>query len=378
MNTDEHRGQTRQGMFGMFTRFRLPGPSWGRVAGLCLALGMLLLTTGCGSFIAHAMVRSPNRYSQSLAPTAPVTLAFDPQLLTRFPAHTVDVGTPSARLMYRVVEPADYRLDVSATNWMEHGRIRHRFQFKAAMPAPPHAGPAPPRGTVLLLHGYGLAQFSMLPWALRLGGAGYRCVLVDLRGHGKSTGPTIYFGLKETGDLRELMDALQRDGQLRAPVSVIGDSYGATLALRLKAADPRIQAAVAMAPYGCLSNAVMNVRQEYASWIPRALVRSGIQCLPSVLSVPADELDTTTVLRRQPVEALFVSGGLDRIATGQDVAQLRSLALPGSRTVVVPHASHEVLPFCFADLETPVLTWLARDSGTVAVSSPLKTADADP
>lgn len=344
------------------SRFRLPGPPWGRVAGLCLALGVLLLTTGCGSFIAHAMVRSPNRYSKSLAPKAPVTLAFDPKLLTHFPAHTVDVGTPSARLMYRVVEPADYRLAVSSTNWMEHDRIRHRFQFKAAMPAPTNDCTASPRGTVLLLHGYGLAQFSMLPWALRLGGEGYRCVLVDLRGHGKSTGSTISFGLMETGDLRQLMDALQRDGQLAGPVSVIGESYGATLALRLKAADPRVQAAVAMAPYACLSNAVMNVRQEYASWIPKALVRSGIQCLPSVLSVPADELDTTTVLRRQPVEALFVSGGMDRIATEQDVEQLRSLALPGSRTVVVPHASHEVLPFCFADLDMPVLSWLSNQS----------------
>jgi len=112
-------------------------------------------------------------------------------------------------------------------------------------------------------------DYAMFPWALRLAEDGWRCVLVDLRGHGKSTGSQITFGIHETRDLSQLLDRLEEDGELARPVSAVGVSYGASLALRWKAADKRVGPAVAVAPYGVLSNAVMNVCREYAPWLPR-------------------------------------------------------------------------------------------------------------
>ena len=70
------------------------------------------LATGCGTFVAHRMIEAPNTYPSWLAPPAPVLLAFDENLLTNSPARFADVGPPSARLHYRVVEPADYHLKV--------------------------------------------------------------------------------------------------------------------------------------------------------------------------------------------------------------------------------------------------------------------------
>ena len=52
----------------------------------------------------------------------------------------------------------------------------------------------------------------MAPWALRLAQEGWQCVLVDLRGHSRSTGPQIYFGLQEAHDLSQLLDELARRG----------------------------------------------------------------------------------------------------------------------------------------------------------------------
>jgi pimeloyl-ACP methyl ester carboxylesterase len=290
-------------------------------------------------------------------------VAFSPKFLTNFPKQFVEISPPAARLCYRVIEPADYHLEISSTNWLEHGRKKFKFTFHADVPGPSNAWTAAPRGTVLLLHGYGLAQFSMAPWALRLAQEGWRCVLVDLRGHGKSTGKRIYYGTRETSDLSQLLDRLTQDGQLNEPLAAFGESYGAALALRWKTVEPRVRTVVAITPYAGLSNAVLNLCHQYAGWLPRTFLRAGLKKLPSVLEVSADELDTTTGLARSPVTALFVAGAEDRITPVADVEQLQALAAPGSKLIVVPEATHEAVTYFFPDLVPPVLAWLAGESG---------------
>jgi len=164
--------------------------------------------------------------------------------------------------------------------------------------------------------------------------------------------------VKETNDMSQLLGALARDKKLTDPVSLVGESYGAVLALRLETVEPRIHSVVAIAPYASLSNAVLNIRQEYASWIPKVVIKSGLKKLPSVLQIPASEFDTTTVLKRTPVTALFVAGGEDKITSVKEVEQLRSLALPASELIVVPDATHEALTYYFSELVPPVLAWL--------------------
>jgi pimeloyl-ACP methyl ester carboxylesterase len=330
---------------------------------LLLPCLLVFTTAGCGTFMANRMAQAPNTYPTWFAPEAPVGLIFRPNFLTNFPKQFVSVGPPAAKLCYRVVEPADYDLKVSSTNWLEHGRKEFDFTFSADLPARTNVWTAAPRGTVVLLHGYGLAQFSMAPWALRLGQEGWRCVLVDLRGHGKSTGKRIYFGVQEAHDLSQLLDKLANDGRLKEPVAAFGESYGAALALRWKTVEPRVQTVVAITPYAGLSNAVLNLRHEYAPWMPKILIQSGLKQLPAVLEVPAGELDTTTELAGHPVTALFVAAENDKIAPVADVKQLRALAAPGSELIIVPDATHESVTYFFADLIPPVLSWLLGNGG---------------
>ena len=334
-----------------------------RLFRLLLPVLLVLSTAGCGTFMARRMAQAPNTYPTWFAPKAPVALAFSPKFLTNFSKQFAAVGPPTARLCYRVVEPADYNLISSSTNWLERGRKQFEFDFHADVPGRSNVWTSAPRGTVVLLHGYGLAQFSMAPWALRLAQEGWRCVLVDLRGHGKSTGSQIYFGVRETNDLSQLVDKLAQDGQLKEPVAAFGESYGAALALRWKTVEPRVRTVVAVAPYAGLSNAVLNLRHEYAAWLPKTLIKAGLKQLPAVLEIPAGELDTTTELARRPVTALFVAGAKDKITPVADVEQLHALAAPGSELIVVPDATHEAVTYFFADLVPRVLTWLAENSG---------------
>jgi pimeloyl-ACP methyl ester carboxylesterase len=327
-----------------------------KFCGWLAALLLALSTAGCGGFVARRMAQSPNTYPSWFAGKARVELAFKQNFLTNFPAHFVEVGPPSARLRYRIVEPADYHVQVSATNWLQRGHGHSAFTLDAHMPGQSNAWTASPRGTVVLLHGYGLGQFAMSPLALRLAEAGWRCVLVDLRGHGKSTGRRIYYGVEETRDLSQLLDKLTREGQGTAPVAVIGHSYGAALALRWKAVEPRVGNVVAMAPYAVLSNVVLNICHDYSGWLPTGLVKGGLRQLPSVLKVDSAELDTATVLARSPVAALFVVGANDTIAPTVDVKKLYAAAATGSELVIVPEATHEAVTYYFNELVPSVLT----------------------
>jgi cephalosporin-C deacetylase-like acetyl esterase len=58
-------------------------------------------------------------------------------------------------------------------------------------------------------------------------------------------------------------------------VAVIGESYGAALALRWKTMDPRVGNVVAIAPYVVLSNAVLNMIAYNPVCFPR-MVTNGL------------------------------------------------------------------------------------------------------
>lgn len=344
---------------------------------LVLAL-IILVTAGCGGYVARRIAQAPNTYPQWIAPEARVELAFRPGLLTNFSTHRVEVGPPVAQLTYRIVDPAQYRLKVTSTNWVRRGKTHFKFTFDAKIPAEPNQWSSTPRGTILLLHGHGLAQFSTAPWALRLAEEGWRCVLVNLRGHGTSTGRRVYFGTQEIYDMSQLLDQLEQEDQLIAPLSVLGESYGAALALRWKAVEPRVTHVVAVAPYAHLSDVVLNIRREYARWVPSACIQAGLTRLPGLIQVEPTELDPLSVLARDPVVALFVAGAKDRITPTDVVRRLYETAEGGSRFLVVPEATHEAVIYFLDDLAPPVLEWLSGRPLTSTVTGPAANVNRHP
>jgi pimeloyl-ACP methyl ester carboxylesterase len=113
-----------------------------------------------------------------------------------------------------------------------------------------------PRGTVLVLHGIRAAGIWMIPIGARFAEAGYRVAIVDLRGHGGSSGETLTYGVRESQDLVQVIDELAARGLVAGPIGVFGHSYGAATAIQLAAIDPRIEAIVAAAPFADLRDEV--------------------------------------------------------------------------------------------------------------------------
>lgn len=98
---------------------------------------------------------------------------------------------------------------------------------------------------MVLLHGF--ASDSRINWvrpgiAGAIADEGWRAVLLDARGHGRSQKPhdaNAYRGAAMVRDVRELLDHLGVD-----EVAVVGYSMGSFVAIRFAVSDPRVRALV--------------------------------------------------------------------------------------------------------------------------------------
>lgn len=315
---------------------------------------------GCtpSSFVARQLVRAPNTFPHVVSPEPRLYFTFPEAVLETYPLQRATIGTPEITLAYRILPPAVHQMRLVLTNHVNRSGPRPLYRFQGDIPGTPTPFTEHPLGTVVLLHGYGLSQDSMIPWALLLSEAGWRCVLVDLRGHGDSDGNRIFFGLREAGDLTALMDELERRNQASWPVSVVGVSYGAAVALRWEMEEPRVRSVVAISPYGRLGDAIEGLREGYASWLPAGIIRRASEKMPALVGAGPGGLDPMDWIRMHPVAALFVAAGDDVVATPESVRALHAAAAPPSSVIEVRDTGHEVLPFRIEDLREAVTGWL--------------------
>ncbi len=338
---------------------------WRRVPrflpGLLLAAA-LAAWTGCSpsTLIARKMMEAPNRVPEFLKPPGRVVLHWPAGMVDRFENGTNIVGPPEAALHWVLIQPMDYQLHESSTVRRRGRRVRAEFDFAMTLPRELSTPTLPVLGTAFVLHGYGVDLEEMFPWGVYLAEAGWRVVLVDLRGHGRSTGKRVYFGTVETNDLVELRTQLEREDQIGPPYVVVGHSMGAALALRWQAVDPDVKASVAFGAPAQFAPAAGRLRSEYAAWIPKGWVRRAARKLPDLMGVPQEALDTTAALRNRPVTAYLVAGEGDVITPPEDSSELRPLLAKGSRFLIVGPITHETLPYAFDRHGQRVLDWLAQ------------------
>jgi pimeloyl-ACP methyl ester carboxylesterase len=213
-------------------------------ATIVLAALVAALASGCVRLAGGILAFAPN-CGQSIQPrddpSARTLEALGVDLQLR-----IDVGPPHASLYLWILEPH----------------------------VPEVAGALAPRGTILLLHGIRRTRRDMLGLGRSLAAAGYRCVLVDLRGHGRSSGERLTYGVVEKIDLSQVLDGLGRRGLLALPVAACGYSYGGAAAIEHAAIDARVEASSL-------------TRADLAAAQPLAAVRS--RAVPLLLVHGADD-----------------------------------------------------------------------------------------
>jgi pimeloyl-ACP methyl ester carboxylesterase len=324
--------------------------------------GLAVLLGGCvSSILAHKIVAPPNK--SGIKP-----LFADWDILKRAPeafsdAWTVKVGPPDAALAVASIEPGDYGLVYDLQLEYAAGKNPHIVHFNSWWkPAREvvHVS-TPPRGTVLLLHGYLQNKNYVTPWAVRLAQAGFRCLVVDLRGHGASSGDHIGFGAFESHDLSQVLDDLQRRGWDVSHVGIFGVSYGASVGLLTAGGDPRITAVVAFEPFASAERAVPELmRSAFASdakGISDRQFAAAHRKEARIAGFSWPEADIPAALARTRVPVLFVHGEMDTWISPDHSRELMKYAPAGSKLVLVPHDNHVSLPLQIEPFAAEVIGW---------------------
>jgi pimeloyl-ACP methyl ester carboxylesterase len=271
---------------------------------------------------------------------------------------TIAVGPPGAEIRAIEMPPQDYHVKFFwRVDAAPHGRRTMTFFMTLETNSAPAFTPPNPPATIFVLHGYMLSKETMAPWAYSLAQAGYRVILLDLRGHGQSTGDTVSYGKYETSDLSQVLDYLQGHGLCDKSVGVLGYSYGATLALHWAAHDGRVRAVAAIAPYNHPEEAFVRLCRELKIPITRRAAQKAVELAAARLDIRWADWSGEIAIRQVRAPVLLIGGGKDTICPPDDILALQKAAGGEAKTIQIPIADHVVLPLWLQEIADPVKAW---------------------
>lgn len=216
-------------------------------------------------------------------------------------------------------------------------------------------------GTIVLLHGVRSDRRSMVDMGNALSDAGYRSVLIDLRGHGESSGQYLTYGQVEAADVSSVLDALGEREPLGC-VGAYGFSYGASVALELAARDARLNAVVAVAPFASLRQVVLDYRGRYLPFplrlLPDAWFERAVTEASELASFDPDASAPVQLVPLSEAHQLLIHGTSDTQVPPRHSRELVRAAGSRATLLTVDGASHEDLPFRL--LSRAALGWYGR------------------
>ncbi|MFY1699673.1 MULTISPECIES: alpha/beta fold hydrolase [unclassified Solwaraspora] len=281
-----------------------------------------------------------------------------------------------------------------------NGLVTHVQELPAVVADPPAGGPATNPGggpaaeavagrpVAVLIHGIG--PDSLASWYLSLAhplsDAGFRVIMYDLRGHGRTERPPTGYRMDDlVDDLVGLLDRLGVD----VPVHLLGNSLGGSIAFGYAARYPdRVASVVAVESAPATAQWLARVGRQlvraaqpdgdggplemaarggergarYAAAVRQLVVATTAgRDLPA--STPADPAAIRAITC--PVLGIFGSD-----SSAADLAPALVELLPQTELVIVPGHRHAVLITARDQVRSQVLPWLARqlaDTGRPAL-----------
>jgi uncharacterized protein len=169
----------------------------------------------------------------------------------------------------------------------------------------------PPKGLVVLSHGYTSCRETMLPNAQFLVEAGYATVLYDFRAHGWSGESLVTFGYHEANDLTAVLNWVTTHETLAPlPLFLLGESMGAAVSLFVAAQNPTVRAVIADSSYARFDNVLLSrfamfVGPSVAKRITPPIEASG----RAMLGIPLREIAPLLAIENIAPRPLFIIHG---------------------------------------------------------------------
>ncbi|MBK9990503.1 MAG: alpha/beta fold hydrolase [Verrucomicrobia bacterium] len=271
-----------------------------------------------------------------------------------------------AELAVGVIDPADYHLVYDIAVNRDANEERGSIHFKCDWNVSDVDGKRlmsaePPKATLVLLHGFAMTKESMQWWAIYFAKKGYRVVLVDLRGHGRSMGKWIGYGAWEADDLVKVADELVRRGLLVGKLGVFGESYGAAVGIHWAARDPRVAAVVALAPFSDPQTAIpeyaRGINPKQAAKVSDATFAKAEAKASKLAGFAWSDVNVVNAMKRVRVPVLLFHGGYDSWILPANTEALERVAPAGSRREVMPQDNHLSLMMRLDTVGPSALAW---------------------
>lgn len=228
----------------------------------------------------------------------------------------------------------------------------HQFDAKASDQAHSSASACP---DLIFIHGTGSSAEMWAPQVELLTSLGYRCFVIDLRGHGQS---------KEPGELTDLavhnadvIETLQ-NSPVRLPAVFVGHSLGSIIAVTLAEQRPELISLIFAAGFPgrvlkIVSLAFKVFMQKAYEWIkssnmhkgwafrPRTLIETEKHSLNQIVANFGD-LDFVTNLPKVKCRVHIASGRFDPVAPAVYAVKVHK-ALPNSTFKMFEWAGHNFM-----------------------------------
>ena len=183
------------------------------------------------------------------------------EILSASDLHGLSVSHHSTRqgVPFMLCEPS------AAPNGKKSLALREELQRRSA----PLSPWGEIRGTILLLHGHKGCKEDHLPICERFCAAGFRCICIDLPGHGQHPLPYATFGFTEVSMLKNLWQEFLSDHpEATQPLFLFGVSQGGAIALQAAAhSDWSIHAVASVCSFTSLDQPI----DASADYLPSVL-----------------------------------------------------------------------------------------------------------
>jgi uncharacterized protein len=229
----------------------------------------------------------------------------------------------------------------------------------------------PSFGAVVLLHGVRGDRRQMLGRAKFLNKLGYTVLLIDLPGHGESTGTRITFGVREAEGVETSLAYLGKEFPTEK-IGIVGVSLGAasTVLALSKGKSTAPDAIILESMFPTITEAVSDRLELHLGQLGKSLTPLLLWQLPLRLGFNVGQLRPIVELPSLHLPILIASGSEDRHTTLDETKGIFQVANQPKELWILEGAAHEDLhTFDPKTYQTKIADFLAKQLGKPSMRS---------